>query len=568
MSSTQFIPDPDGDNLADIASVSSNSQGSVRVVPDSVEPASGVCSPAVNHVAFEAIFPPNSVSSKPESANSRAHSVRVSYPKPIACLSFLDGPAGDIFAAFCSAAAIVTDVMLYPTTAFQMTRTVHAIPLFPYYQTVYVLSYIGFVYWYWRHLETQVLLRKLLLTFESFYLCLFAVTWMFATTLHIEPEFETRGMPVNMDYTRYITARVNALLVFSMSFVSVLCCDALVRVSVAIKVWVCIDCFPPLVYTSHFEYFMLNFLLLIQFHFLFVVFAVNIWSSVNGVDSHAESPTTICLGSTPLSCFSTHSMRVAPLIFISLYLVRNIFVMTSHYFRPWLSPMSSHVLMTVKSGVSFTLLDPVDEMNPSNTSMEQRQHSRIDQMSQSIDPGTSGYELKLAKLSASARVSVTPQLASGLPHAIEMIDANRSHEHNSDSEVSMVPGSAAAALPAEPASVPSQIQVVSASSSNSHDNMLVDDAKTQSLTLQFVSAFNNDFDTDAAPRKSCLGNMMFEAWQNLYLQVAFFILCLAIGVLCYFGEVHCFFFSSPCFNSIVSQSFDLVKRTVCSHALR
>jgi hypothetical protein len=259
MASTQFVLDHDGNAFAGVVPASSASVQITPIKPSRAAPSEARSafrvtvqrhsSPDVapQRLAFEELVPaadaaeavPEPLPIISENSDRIQHSyMTIELPASLSCLSCLDGPAGDVFACVCLALLIATSVLLFPTTAVTVSYTGGTNRFFPYLQSVFILSYAGFLYWFSRHLETKVLLRSALLTFEACYLCMFASLFVFATCYQAPAEFQTRAAPVGMSLTMYILARISAQMLFVLLFFSSLLCDALIRVSVAAKLWV------------------------------------------------------------------------------------------------------------------------------------------------------------------------------------------------------------------------------------------------------------------------------------------------------------------------------------------
>jgi hypothetical protein len=260
MSTTQFVLDHDGNPFAGIVpaptasvQITPTKQSRSRPAEDrsafrvTVQRLSNSVQPLSPRQAFEDIIPSEPVAVQsaqpagqinPDSDPIQHSYMRVEAPRSLPFFSVLDGPTGDLIAWSSSLLLIFSTFMIFPTTAVNVSFTIGTNQLFPLFLTTHIASFICFSYWFKRHLETKVLLRNSLLTFEAIYLCLFAFLFVFATCFQFGPEYYTRGLPIDMEYTTYIVSRIFGQLMFVLIFVSCVCCDALINVSVAIKLWV------------------------------------------------------------------------------------------------------------------------------------------------------------------------------------------------------------------------------------------------------------------------------------------------------------------------------------------
>jgi hypothetical protein len=249
-------------------------------------------------------------------------------------------------------------------------------------------------------------------------------------------------------------------------------------------------------------------------------------------------------------------MRVTPLVAISIFFARNIFLMVRHYFQPLIAQPACHKLLLIKSNVSFVMADPVEVVNTESVTSSEAPSEAIVEPGSSATPHApldSNNETIEADNQSSSHVAQCSDQNAQLNSVQSMLElADFEHE-------SAVPGmlsssahcssmlvddhSAVASIASSAAPVSTMSFVISASPTKpsvpvASDTMPVQSRSAGDLTLHLMSAFAHEFESAPQTRHMLLGQALFGVWQSAKFRIVFFVLYSATATLCFIGEVH------------------------------
>jgi hypothetical protein len=285
---------------------------------------------------------------------------------------------------------------------------------------------------------------------------------------------------------------------------------------------------------------------------LFLAFTFFTWWSALRSNASVEVSTEFCLGTTVLSCFSTHSMRVTPLAAISVFFLRNIVHMVRHFLWPAVDG-ASQKLMMIKSNVSFVSTTLVEASTSQPVSEEKS--NTVEPTSEISEPGavkpetsndSSTQEMVEGQPESSSAIQQTLELAS----AMKLLDMEEFEQDRVvQPVVEVVPFSVPGCVDQSEASPQPALSILI---TTVHNEPIVqpqlpinldakqpnpDAVRQETRVLHLMSAFSKDFDTAPHERRMMLGEMMYGLWQKPVFQVVFHILFLTTAAFCFSGEV-------------------------------